>query len=80
MGDFNAPSESTVFRRCWSPWTDAFCAVGWGLGFTKNSEKAGWSYGSRIDHILASPQLRPVRCWVGADIGSDHLPLLAEFE
>jgi len=81
VGDFNMPSDSTLFRRCWSSsLTDAFSAVGWGFGFTKISEKGGWSYGARIDHVLFSTPWHCVRCWVGPDIGSDHLPLLAEFE
>jgi vancomycin resistance protein VanJ len=79
MGDFNMPVESTIYRGCW-PWlADAFSTAGWGFGFTKTSEKRGWSYGARIDHVLFSPPWRCLRCWVGDEIGSDHLPLLAEF-
>ena len=80
VGDFNTPVESTIFRRYWSSLTDAFCQRGWGFGFTKVSEKDGWSYGARIDHVLFTPQWRCTRCWVGDDIGSDHLPLLADFQ
>lgn len=80
MGDFNTPAESTIFRRCWPSLADAFSTVGWGLGFTKITGKEGWSYGARIDHVLFSPEWRCLHCWVGPEIGSDHLPLLAEFE
>jgi vancomycin resistance protein VanJ len=80
MGDFNAPIESTVFRRCWSSLNNAFSQTGYGFGFTKVTAKRGWNYGARIDHVLYSPEWHCVRCWVGADVGSDHLPLLAEFE
>ena len=80
MGDFNMPSDSTIFRLSWSPWIDAFSTVGWGLGFTKTSQVGAWSYGSRIDHVLSTPGWRPLRCWIGPDIGSDHMPLVAEFE
>lgn len=80
MGDFNMPTESTIFRRFWSRWTDAFSTVGWGFGFTKITGDGAFSYGTRIDHVLASPEWRCLRCWVGPSIGSDHLPLLAEFE
>jgi endonuclease/exonuclease/phosphatase (EEP) superfamily protein YafD len=80
MGDFNTPMESTVFRRCWSGLDNAFSKAGWGFGFTKISEKRGWSYGARIDHVLYNPDWRCARCWVGQDVGSDHLPLLADFE
>jgi vancomycin resistance protein VanJ len=78
FGDFNMPLESAIFRRCWSPLADAFSTAGWGFGFTKTSEKRGWSYGARIDHVLFSPPWRCLRCWVAGDIGSDHLPLVAE--
>jgi vancomycin resistance protein VanJ len=80
MGDFNTPVESTLFRRDWSWLADAFSKVGLGFGFTKITEVAGWSYGARIDHVLYSREWRVLRCWVAGDIGSDHLPLLAEFE
>jgi endonuclease/exonuclease/phosphatase (EEP) superfamily protein YafD len=29
--------------------------------------------------VLYGTAYLPLRCWVGADIGSDHRPLLAEF-
>ena len=78
--DFNLPADSTIFRRYWGDFANAFFRVGWGFGFTKNSTEGGFSYGSRIDHVLYSPDLRCLRSWVGPDVGSDHLPLLAEFE
>jgi endonuclease/exonuclease/phosphatase (EEP) superfamily protein YafD len=78
MGDFNTPLESTIFRRDWSTFVDAFAATGRGFGFTKISQKHGWSYGARIDHVLTAAPLRCVRCWVARDIGSDHLPLAAD--
>jgi endonuclease/exonuclease/phosphatase (EEP) superfamily protein YafD len=33
----------------------------------------------RIDHILTTDELRAVRAEVGADLGSDHLPVIADF-
>lgn len=78
LGDFNTPLESTVFRRDWSSYADAFAAAGNGFGFTKISQNRGWSYGARIDHVLIEPPLRSLRCQVVRDIGSDHLPLLAD--
>ncbi len=80
VGDFNMPIESTIYRGCWSWLTDAFSTAGWGFGFTKISEKRGWSYGARIDHVLFGPPWRCLGCWVGSEIGSDHLPLLAELQ
>lgn len=79
-GDFNMPVESRIFRQSWSWLTNAFSKVGFGFGFTKFTEEQGWSYGARIDHVLYSPPWRSVRAWVGPDIGSDHRPLLVDFE
>lgn len=73
-GDFNLPIESAVYRKYWSPFTDAFSAVGWGTGYTKHTS---W-WGIRIDHILLAQGARPRRAFVGADVGSDHLPLIAD--
>jgi endonuclease/exonuclease/phosphatase (EEP) superfamily protein YafD len=79
-GDFNMPPESVIFRRDWAGYTDAFSSTGFGLGFTKTSEKDGWSYGARIDHILVNDSWRVLRTWVGGNVGSDHWPLVAEIE
>jgi vancomycin resistance protein VanJ len=79
LGDFNMPVESVIFRGDWSGMLDAFSTVGRGFGFTKISEVRGWTYGTRIDHVLFEAPLRCVRCWVVSDVGSDHLPLLADF-
>jgi endonuclease/exonuclease/phosphatase (EEP) superfamily protein YafD len=79
VGDFNTPIESTIYRSCWSSLGNAFSDVGWGFGFTKTSQASSLSFGTRIDHLLYATPWRPVRCWVGDDIGSDHRPLLAEF-
>jgi vancomycin resistance protein VanJ len=78
VGDFNMPCESTIFRRCWAAYANAFSTAGFGLGHTKLSTIRGMSYGLRIDHILLGAGLKCGRCWVGPDIGSDHLPLVAD--
>jgi endonuclease/exonuclease/phosphatase (EEP) superfamily protein YafD len=80
VGDFNMPPESAIFRRDWSGYDDAFSRAGFGFGFTKNSEKDGWSYGARIDHILVNAPWRVLRARVCGNVGSDHLPLVAEAE
>jgi endonuclease/exonuclease/phosphatase (EEP) superfamily protein YafD len=80
VGDFNMPIESAIYRHCWSWLANAFSTAGFGFGFTKITEEQGWSYGARIDHVLYNPPWRCVRAWVGPDIGSDHLPLLVDFE
>jgi endonuclease/exonuclease/phosphatase family metal-dependent hydrolase len=77
-GDFNMPADSTIYRQSWAKYTNAFSAAGTGFGHTKHTEVLGRQYGSRIDHILAGPGWRPCRSWVHLDLGSDHLPLLAD--
>lgn len=74
MGDFNTPSESALFRRVWSRYTDAFSAAGWGWGYTFLGAKTA----VRIDHILADPRWHCEHCWVGPDIGPPHRPVLAD--
>ena len=79
VGDFNLPVESPIYRSYWSTWWDAFSAAGWGLGGTEwPKATAGIPFGIRIDHILSGPRWRPTRCWLGPDVGSDHLPLIAD--
>jgi endonuclease/exonuclease/phosphatase (EEP) superfamily protein YafD len=73
-GDFNMPVESAIYRRFWSPYTDAFSSVGLGFGYTKFTN---W-FGARIDHVLAGPGWHPRRCWVGPNVGSDHRPVIAD--
>jgi endonuclease/exonuclease/phosphatase (EEP) superfamily protein YafD len=33
----------------------------------------------RVDYIWHTESLRALQAWVGADAGSDHLPVLAKF-
>jgi endonuclease/exonuclease/phosphatase (EEP) superfamily protein YafD len=73
-GDFNTPTESTVYREWWSPYTNAFCSAGWGFGATFFTARNR----VRIDHILAGPGWRCRRCWVGPPVGSPHRPVLAD--
>ena len=75
LGDFNLVGDGRIFRDVWARWADAFERVGWGYGGTKIEPL--WS--PRIDHILAGPAWRAIRCRVGPDVGSDHLPLVADF-
>ncbi len=77
-GDFNMPTDSTLYRRDWSGYTNAFLSTGWGLGHTLRASLRGWEFGARIDHILMDGDWRPARCWVGPNIGSDHLPVIAD--
>ncbi len=73
VGDFNTPAESRHFRREFGGWTNTFSFAGRGFGGTRLN---GWIR-ARIDHILVDDQWSIVSAWVGEDVGSDHLPILA---
>ena len=76
-GDFNMPTQSSIYRHHWSAMCNAFSMAGLGLGYTEWPTIRSWQFGIRIDHIVTGCSWRPVRCWVGPDLGSDHRPLLA---
>ena len=76
-GDFNLPVESSIFRKYWTHFTDAFEATGNGLGWSK---REGRWLRIRIDHVLtddAGP--KPLGIMLGPDYGSDHLPVIVDF-
>jgi endonuclease/exonuclease/phosphatase (EEP) superfamily protein YafD len=75
-GDFNTPPDSTIYRSCWAGYTNAFSAAGFGFGNTHFTHRTG----VRIDHILAGPGWRCLRCWVGPDVGPAHRPVIADLE
>ncbi len=74
VGDFNLPVDSSIYGQVWNNYHDAFSQAGWGWGYTKWTN---W-YGIRIDHILYEKAWACTKCWVGPNIGSDHLPLVAD--
>jgi endonuclease/exonuclease/phosphatase (EEP) superfamily protein YafD len=78
-GDFNMPVESGLYQDYWSEYQNAFSQTGVGLGHTKHTRVDIFRYGSRIDHILCDGRWIPAQCWVGPDLGSDHLPVIADF-
>ncbi|HEX2972473.1 MAG TPA: endonuclease/exonuclease/phosphatase family protein [Tepidisphaeraceae bacterium] len=73
-GDFNTPTDSTIYRECWSQFGNAFCTAGTGFGFTYYTRLMR----TRIDHILTGPGWQCRRSWVGPAIGSPHRPVIAE--
>jgi vancomycin resistance protein VanJ len=77
-GDFNMPVDSSIYRRYWSDYRDAFSDAGLGFGYTEWPRLRVRLLGVRIDHVLTGKGWRCRRCWVGPDVGSDHLPLLAD--
>jgi vancomycin resistance protein VanJ len=78
-GDFNLTVDSGIYRKVWSDYQNAYSQTEFGFGHTKYTKINIFRYGTRIDHILSAPQLRPLRSWVGPDYGSDHRPLIADF-
>ncbi|MBL0169464.1 MAG: endonuclease/exonuclease/phosphatase family protein [Gemmatimonadaceae bacterium] len=75
-GDFNLPVESAIFRRHWGGFTDAFESSGSGFGWSK---REGRLLRIRIDHILGNDAApRALGAWLGPELGSDHLPLVAD--
>jgi vancomycin resistance protein VanJ len=75
-GDFNLPTDSTVYRQTLSGFSDAFETAGFGFGLTYHAK---WT-NTRIDHILSGHGWACRRCWVGPDVGSPHRPVIAEME
>jgi len=73
-GDLNLPIESAIYRRHWSDLRNAFSRSGIGLGSTKRTRR----WGIRIDHVLTTEHFATRWARLGQDVGSDHLPLVAE--
>ncbi|MEZ6121343.1 MAG: endonuclease/exonuclease/phosphatase family protein [Pirellulaceae bacterium] len=78
MGDFNLAAESRIYHESWSWLTNAFSQVGSGFGYTKQTPLGPLEFGTRIDHILCNKQVLVRTCQVQDDVGSDHLPVVAE--
>jgi vancomycin resistance protein VanJ len=74
-GDFNTTDDSPIFREHWGDFTDAFSDRGSGFGYTYLIDHTQL----RIDHILTSQSWKPIRCWVGPELGSPHRPLVGDF-
>ncbi len=73
-GDFNMPRDSPMMDLLRQEFRVGFEEAGWGYGYTRPSTLP-WV---GIDQVLASSKWRFRRCWVGPDVGSDHLPMIAE--
>ena len=65
--------ESTIYRSHWGHLGNAFSWAGVGFGGTRVLK---W-FRIRIDHVLYGPGWVAREARLGADYGSDHLPLLA---
>jgi endonuclease/exonuclease/phosphatase (EEP) superfamily protein YafD len=75
-GDFNMPTDSTIYRQCWSCFHNGFSEAGFGWGYTYFTRRAA----VRIDHQLGGPGWQCRKCWVGPNIGSPHRPVIADWE
>lgn len=83
-GDLNSPEASRVCATLEEAGLqDAFSQGGRGYGYTYGHlllrNRIPWLHWSwmRLDHIMASPQFRVLRCWVGTRKASDHRPVFA---
>lgn len=84
VGDFNMPSDSSLYRMNWNELSNAFDSVGTGYGYTFPCQRqfrwpAGFPW-MRIDHVLTTEHWRIRSCWVGSSNGSDHRPIAAVVE
>ena len=77
-GDFNMTVESSIYRNFWSTYKNAFSMRGTGYGWTERVTVKGIPVGIRIDQILMDSSLQPLLCQIGPDVGSDHLPVIAD--
>lgn len=75
-GDFNMPTNSSIFHESFGQYSNAFDEAGIGFGYTAPCRpvrfwlpKVPWL---RIDHILTSAEWETLSCEAGEFNGSDH--------
>ncbi len=73
-GDFNTPADSSLLDPLRDRFHVGFEHAGWGYGYTWPARCPGL----RIDHVLSNRLGTFTFCEVGPDVGSDHLPVIAE--
>lgn len=85
-GDLNSSDRSMVCGTLREAGLqDVFTVCGRGYGYTYGHfllrHRLPWLRVSwmRIDHIMATHDLAPQRCWVGTGKASDHRPVIADF-
>lgn len=75
-GDFNMPSESSLYHRHWFGYQNAFGMAGSGYGYSfPCTRQYCWPAGvpwMRLDHILVDEAWHVRSCFVGSANGSDH--------
>lgn len=83
VGDFNVTERERAYRELTAGLQDVYLAVGAGGGNTWRPEWFTWLPLPvlRIDYMLSSPGIRPLRMWVDrTPRGSDHCPIHGVFE
>ena len=70
----NTLPDGVVFRESWGNFHDAFGEAGCGWGFTHYAMGTG----VRIDHVLGGPGCAFEDCRIGPEVGSPHLPVIAD--
>jgi vancomycin resistance protein VanJ len=76
--DCNLTNTAQAYPQMAQELSDSFAEVGWGFGHTFQGED--WKFPlQRLDYIWHTNRLTAVDAHVGTDGGSDHLPLLADF-
>lgn len=91
LTDFNRTGWQAAYRQLRaSGLIDAFGTAGRGLGFTLPTRLSHLAYRGhplgevplppllRVDYVWHTAHFRAVDSWIGANAGSDHLPVLAE--
>ena len=79
-GDWNLPAHSPFFRAFFASTGYRFARPGFWLPTTRFATAlARYGYfGSTIDHVAVSPNLRVTAWERGTDIGSNHLPVIVD--
>jgi endonuclease/exonuclease/phosphatase (EEP) superfamily protein YafD len=76
MGDFNATPWSSAFARLRG--ATGACDTRAGFGAQTSYPADGWLLRIPIDHILAACSIGVLDRRIGPDVGSDHLPVIAD--
>jgi len=75
-GDLNTPPNSAIYRILKSEMIDAFMETGSGFGLSYYRKLPL----VRIDHIMVTPNITPVRCWMPKTAVSNHKPVCADLD
>jgi vancomycin resistance protein VanJ len=77
--DCNLTDTSQAYPQMAKGLSDSFAQAGWGFGHTFQGEDGKIPL-QRLDYIWHTNHVQAIDSFVGQDGGSDHLPLLADFQ